>query len=38
MVRDASPLPKVPDTFKGAQLKFGLPANYKPGLFERMFH
>lgn len=38
MVHDASPLPKVPDSFKGAQLKFGLPANYRPGFFERVFH
>lgn len=37
MVHDASPLPKVPDAYKGAELKIGIPSNYRPGIFERLF-
>ena len=37
MVHDASPLPKVPAAFKGDKLKIAIPANFKPGLFERLF-
>jgi protein TonB len=38
MVHDASPLPKVPTTFKGNRLKIAIPANFKPGFFERLLH
>jgi protein TonB len=38
MVHDASPLPKVPNTFKGDRLKIAIPANFKPGFFERLLH
>jgi periplasmic protein TonB len=40
MVHDASPLPKVPGNHKPGKLQidFAIPANFKPGFFERLFH
>jgi protein TonB len=39
MVHDASPLPKVPGNHKPGKLQidFAIPANFKPGFFERLF-
>ncbi len=37
MVHDASPLPKVPETFKNNELEIAVPANYRPGFFESLF-
>jgi len=37
MVHDASPLPPLPDSIKAASVRFSIPADYEPGLFERLF-
>jgi protein TonB len=38
MVHDASPLPPLPDGIAGDSVSFTVPAEYAPGLFERLFH
>ena len=38
MIHDASPIPKVPDKYKGATLTLTMPENYRIGLFDRLFN
>jgi protein TonB len=38
MIHAASPIPKVPDRYKGEKLKLVMPANYSIGIFDRLFH
>jgi hypothetical protein len=38
MLHRASPLPPVPQRYKGAQLKLDMPIDYSIGLFEKLFH
>jgi periplasmic protein TonB len=38
MVHAASPLPPVPDRFPGDPKKIDLPFDFRPGLFDRIFH
>jgi periplasmic protein TonB len=37
MAHDASPLPPLPDSIRGDQVTFRIPARYEPGFFERLF-
>ena len=38
MVKAASPLPPIPDRYPGDPKTLGLPFDFRPGLFDRMFH
>ncbi len=38
MVHAASPLPPIPASILNAPVRFKIPAEYEPGLFERLFH
>jgi periplasmic protein TonB len=38
MIHDASPIPKVPDQYKGDTLTLVMPENYRIGLFDRLFN
>lgn len=37
MIRAASPIPKVPDQYKGDTLTLVMPENFRIGLFDRLF-
>lgn len=37
MIRAASPIPKVPDQYKGETLTLVMPENFRIGLFDRLF-
>ncbi len=37
MIHNASPIPKVPDKYKGDTLRLFMPVNYSIGLFDRLF-
>ena len=37
MMRRASPVPPVPDRYKGSELKLAMPVDYSIGFFERLF-
>lgn len=37
MIRDASPIPKVPDRYKGDTLTLVMPENFRIGLLDRLF-
>lgn len=38
MIHAASPIPKVPDRYKGDTLTLVMPENFRIGLFDRLFH
>ena len=38
MIHDASPIPKVPERYKGETLTLVMPENYHIGFFDRIFH
>jgi protein TonB len=38
MVKAASPLPPIPDKFPGDPKTLGIPFDFRPGLFDRLFH
>jgi protein TonB len=37
MLHDASPVPPVPERYKGRELRLTIPVDYSIGLFERLF-
>ena len=37
MMHRASPVPPVPDRYKGSELKLAMPVDYSIGFFERLF-
>jgi protein TonB len=37
MLHDASPVPPVPERYRGERLRLTMPVNYEIGFFERMF-
>ncbi len=38
MIHDASPIPKVPEKYKGETLTLVMPENYRIGIFDRLFN
>jgi protein TonB len=38
MVRAASPIPKVPEQYKGEVLTLVMPERFRIGVFDRLFH
>jgi protein TonB len=38
MIHDASPIPKVPERYKGETLTLVMPETYHIGIFDRIFH